>query len=70
MLNAQQTLLNARVQLVSAEHDQVVASYALLSAIGRLSTANLGVAVAQYDPRVHFDQVKDKWIGLRTPDGK
>ncbi len=70
VLNAQQTLLNARVQLVSAEHDQVVASYALLSAIGRLSTANLGVAVAQYDPRVHFDQVKDKWIGLRTPDGK
>jgi outer membrane protein len=70
VLNAQQTLLNARVQLVSAEHDQVVASYALLSAIGRMSTTNLGVAVAQYDPRVHFDQVKDKWIGLRTPDGK
>jgi outer membrane protein len=70
VLNAQQTLLNARVQLVSAEHDQVVASFALLSAIGRLSTINLGVAVAQYDPRVHFDQVKDKWIGLRTPDGK
>jgi outer membrane protein len=70
VLNAQQTLLNARVQLVSAEHDQVVASYALFSAIGRLSTINLGVAVAQYDPRVHFDQVKDKWFGLRTPDGK
>jgi outer membrane protein len=70
VLNAQQTLLNARVQLVSAEHDQVVASYALFSAIGRLSTVNLGVAVAQYDPRVHFDQVKDKWFGLRTPDGK
>jgi outer membrane protein len=70
VLNAQQTLLNARVQLVSAEHDQVVASYALLSAVGRLSTVNLGVAVAQYDPRVHFDQVKDKWFGLRTPDGK
>jgi outer membrane protein len=70
VLNAQQTLLNARVQLVSAEHDQVVASYSLLSATGRLSTANLGVVVAQYDPRVHFDQVKDKWFGLRTPDGK
>jgi|SRR5579872_56552 outer membrane protein len=70
VLNAQQTLLNARVQLVSAEHDQVVASFSLLSATGRLSTVNLGVGVAQYDPRVHFDQVKDKWIGLRTPDGK
>jgi hypothetical protein len=24
----------------------------------------------EYDPTVHFDQVKDKWIGLRTPDGR
>jgi outer membrane protein len=70
VLNAQQTLLNARVQLVTAQHDQVVNSYTLLSAIGRLSIGTLGLAVAEYDPRVHFDQVKNKWIGLRTPDGK
>jgi outer membrane protein len=70
VLTAQQTLLNARVQLVEAQHDQVVASYAVLSAIGRLSTANLGLAANQYDPKVHFDQVKDKWFGLRTPDGR
>jgi outer membrane protein len=70
VLTAQQTLLNARVQLVSAQHDQVVASYAVLSAVGRLSTANLGLAATQYDPKVHFDQVKDKWFGLRTPDGR
>jgi len=70
VLNAQQTLLNARVQLVTAQHDQVVNSYGLISAIGRLSTARLGLATAQYDPRVHFNQVKDKWIGLRTPDGR
>jgi len=70
VLNAQQTLLNARVGLVTAEHDQVVSSYALLSSVGRLSTANLGLALAQYDPKVHFNQVKDKWFGLRTPDGR
>ena len=70
VLNAQLTLLQARVQLVSAQHDQVVNSYNLLAAIGRLSTASLGVSVPAYDPRVHFDQVKNKWIGLRTPDGK
>ena len=70
VLNAQQTLLNARVQLVTAQHDQVVNSYNLLSAVGRLSIGTLGLAVAEYDPRVHFDQVKNKWIGLRTPDGK
>ena len=70
VLNAQQALLNARVQLVSAEHDEVVNSYTLLSAIGRLNVPTLGLAVDEYDPRVHFDQVKSKWIGLRTPDGK
>ena len=70
VLNAQQTLLNARVSLVTAQRDRVVASYSLLSAIGRLSPAYLKLQVARYDPKVHFDQVKDKWYGLRTPDEK
>ena len=70
VLNAQQALLSARTQLVRAEHDQVVFSYALLSAIGRLNVPTLGLAVAEYDPSVHFDQVKGKWFGCRTPDGK
>ena len=38
VLNAQQTLLNARVALVGAQRDRVVASYAVLASIGRLST--------------------------------
>jgi outer membrane protein len=70
VLNAQQTLLNARVQLVKDQHDQVVDSYTLLGNIGRLSVRNLGMSTPEYDPRVHFDQVKSKLIGLRTPDGK
>ena len=70
ILNAQQVLLNARVQVVSAQHDQVVNSYALLAAIGHLSATTLGLQVVTYDPTIHFDQVKDKWIGLRTPDGR
>jgi outer membrane protein len=70
ILVAQQTLLQARVQLVGAQHDQVVNSYALLSAVGRLSIRSLGIAIPEYDPRVHFDQVKNKWFGLQTPEGK
>jgi outer membrane protein len=70
VLNAQQALLQARTTLVQAEHDQVVDSYSLLSSIGRLNIPTLGLAVAEYDPRVHFDQVKNKWIGLRTPSGQ
>jgi outer membrane protein len=70
VLNAQQALLQSRTTLVTAEHDQVVFSYQLLSAVGRLNIPTLGLAVAEYDPRVHFDQVKNKWIGLRTPSGQ
>ncbi|MBV1701513.1 MAG: TolC family outer membrane protein [Hyphomicrobiales bacterium] len=70
VLNAQQTLLNARVTLVSSQRDRVVATYALMSAIGKLSATNLHLAVNHYNPNVHYEQVKDKWIGLRTPDGQ
>jgi len=70
VLNAQQTLLNARVALVSAQRDRVVASYAVMASIGQLTAANLNLDVIEYDPTIHFDQVKDKWIGLRTPDGR
>ena len=69
VLNAQQTLLSARVNLVTAQRDQVVFSYNLLSATGQLSAATLGLRVPNYDPTLHYDQVKGKWIGTRTPDG-
>ncbi|MDE3174816.1 MAG: TolC family outer membrane protein [Pseudomonadota bacterium] len=70
VLTAQQTLLQARTALVNAQHDQVVDSYTLLSNIGRLSVKALGLSVAEYDPRVHFDKVKSKQFGVRTPDGR
>jgi outer membrane protein len=70
VLNAQQALLNARVNLIIAQRDRVVASYAALGAIGRLSAATLGLDANIYDPTVHFEQVKDKWIGLDTPGGR
>jgi outer membrane protein len=70
VLNAQQTLLNARVALVGAQRDRVVASYAILATIGRLSIQSLSLKVKEYSPIVHFNQVKDKWFGLRTADGK
>ncbi len=70
VLTAQQTLLNARVSLVTAQRDRVVASYTVMAAIGKLTAANLNLTVIAYDPTIHFNQVKDKWIGLRTPDGR
>ena len=70
VLNAQQELVNARVALVSAQRDRVVASYTLLSAVGRLSPQVLGLRVPNYDAGVHYQQVRDTWAGVRTPDGR
>jgi len=70
VLNAQQELVNARVALVTAQRDRVVASYALLAASGRLSAQVLRLDVPIYDPAVHYHQVRDTWVGVRTPDGK
>jgi outer membrane protein len=70
VLNAQQALVNARVALVTAQHDRVVASYAVLNAVGRLSPQVLNLRTETYDPSVHYHQVRDSWIGVRTPDGR
>jgi len=70
VLNAQQALVNARIALVTAQHDRVVASYAVLQAIGRLSPQVLGLHTTTYDPSVHYHQVRDSWFGMRTPDGR
>jgi outer membrane protein len=69
ILNAQQTLVNARVALVTAQHDRVVASYAVLNAIGRLSPQVLHLPTQTYDASVHYQQVRDNWVGVSTPDG-
>ena len=70
VLNAQQALVNARVALVTAQHDRVVASYAVLNAVGRLSPQVLKLSTTVYDPSVHYHQVRDSWYGIRTPDGR
>jgi outer membrane protein len=70
VLNAQYSLLNARVSLIVAQRDRVVASYAVLGSIGRLSATMLDLDVVVYDPRVHFDEVKDRWIGVDTPGSR
>src|SRR5215218_3068868 len=70
VLNAQQALVNARVALVTAQHDRVVASYSLLDKVGRLSPIVLNLQTTTYDPSVHYHQVRDSWVGVRTPDGR
>jgi outer membrane protein len=70
VLNAQQELVNARVALVTAQRDRVVASYTVLGAVGSLSPQVLGLKVQTYDAVTHYHQVRDSWVGVRTPDGR
>ena len=70
VLNTQQEVIDAQIALAQARRDLVVASYAALSAVGKLDVPTLKLAVARYEPDDHYQAVKDKWYGLRTPDGQ
>jgi len=70
VLDAQQELLDAQVSQVLAQRDRIVAAFSLIAAVGRLNEHELNLPVARYDPTEHYEAVKDKWFGLRTPDGR
>jgi outer membrane protein len=70
VLNAQQDLTNARTRQITAQRDRVIASYTLLSAVGRLDVHALNLNTPDYEADVHYHQVRDAWHGLRTPSGQ
>lgn len=64
VLNAEQELLDAQVQLAVTRHDLVVAAYALISTMGRLTAEGIALSDDIYDPQAHYDEVRRKWYGL------
>lgn len=64
VLNAEQELLDAQVQLVVTRHDLVVAAYTLVNSVGRLSAEQLAVTDEIYEPEAHYGEVRRKWFGL------
>ena len=70
VLNSQQDLISAKARLIGAQRDRLIASYTLLSAIGRLDVKTLSLNTPDYLPEVHYHQVRDAWHGLRTPSGQ
>lgn len=63
VLDAEQELLDARVNLVTAQRDQLVATLQVLSAIGRLTAEDLTLDVNIYDAVDHYDDVKGSFFG-------
>lgn len=70
VLNQQQELLIARVNLVIAQRDRVVGSFAVAQAVGSLSVAGLALPVHTYRAAQHYEQVRDRFWGVVTPDGR
>jgi outer membrane protein len=70
VLNSQADLISAKARLIGAQRDRVIASYTLLSAIGKLDVKTLALNTPDYLPEVHYHQVRDAWHGLRTPSGQ
>ena len=63
VLDAEQELLDARVNLARAERDLQVASYSFLSSLGRLNAVALALPVEIYDPGKYYGDIKWRLIG-------
>jgi outer membrane protein len=70
ILNAEQELVVARSQLVTARRNAYVAGFSLLAAMGKAEARDLGLEDGPlYDPQINYDRVKDKWWDWdRDPD--
>ncbi|MET0251301.1 MAG: TolC family outer membrane protein [Novosphingobium sp.] len=62
ILDAEQELLRAQVQLVTARRNAYVAGFSLLAAMGRGEARDLGLDGGPlYDPDVNYRRVRNKW---------
>ncbi len=74
ILNAENELLNAQVQLVTARRNAYVAGFNLLAAMGRAEARDLGLdGGVLYDPEVNYERVRGKiwdWSNDATPQAQ
>lgn len=68
VLDAEQELLDARVSFTRAKHDEAVAVFQVLAAMGRMTAHHLQLPVDFYDPTQHYEEVRDLWIGQDSSD--
>ncbi len=67
ILNAEQELLNSKVNLVAARRNAYVAGFSLLAAMGRAEARDLGLESGPlYDPSEYYDRVENAWNDWST----
>ncbi|MEY2943628.1 MAG: hypothetical protein RLY97_1642 [Pseudomonadota bacterium] len=74
ILNAEQELVNAQVQLATARRNAYVAGFSLLAAMGKAEARDLGLeSGVLYDPEIHYHSAKSSlwdWGSDPTPAAK
>jgi outer membrane protein len=66
VLNSQAELTSAREGLINAQTSKVIATFSLLSAMGRLTASSLGLPVEVKSAVNYTQAVEDVWQELRT----
>ena len=61
VLNAQQSVSNAEVQLATTKRDIIVNAYRVLQVTGQLSAEHLGLGVETYDVNRHYQDTNGSW---------
>lgn len=64
VLDAEQELFNAKVNLVRTLREEAVIEYEVVRVIGSLNARDLRLPVQVYDPTQHYNDVRDKWFGF------
>lgn len=69
VLDAEQELLDAEAQRISAQSEEYIAAYAVLASLGSLTAEQLNLPVERYDPAAYYNLVKDAPIA-RSKQGR
>jgi TolC family type I secretion outer membrane protein len=66
VLNAEQEYLDAALNEITAQRDQVVLIFTLLQGMGRLTISELGLNVTAYDPKSDLEKIKYRFWTTST----
>ncbi len=64
VLNAEQELLDSKINLAKADHDEIFAMLQLKASVGELNATALALPVKFYDPTKNYNLVRNKWVGF------
>jgi outer membrane protein len=70
VLNAEQELLDAKVDQVKSQHDRDLALVQIRAAVGELTADNIKLPVESYDPKRHYNDVRNQWVGFSRDDAR